>query len=462
MDAYSLSGVTLSRAAFHRFLRLVRPDLVPGHVDVIFNAMDLTRAGRIEIREWIRLCDFIDVSFELTEDAPLHHQHGLTRLRARLSRFFLSPAYEYMTDLLVLVNAATIIFQLDTARARNGTLTDLNRVFLYLFTVELCLKALCLGPRRFWSPLINKLDTGVVTAALVLVVTSAYNLTNQLLVDIVLFRIVRIVRLLLASARLRGIIVTVRRLYPALRSLAVILFSVYYFFALLGMFLFGGLIRPGKMSPAFMDTYYAKNNYWENNFDDFPHALVTLFEIMIVNNWNLNVEAFVVASRSNWPRVYFVAYFFCAVVVCMNVVVALVLEAFITRYNTCKEGARQSVADLDGQDRRALTTALKEYAEEHETSVYDAEGPDSPASGLAGFAGDGGAGAGAGAQEEDDDSEDSGGEGEALPGGAVQTQLHNRAKKRQLRRLWRVVLKARTQRNYKMIFDTDKSHISDH
>jgi two pore calcium channel protein 2 len=30
---------------------------------------------------------------------------------------------------------------------------------------------------------------------------------------------------------------------------------------------------------------YAQDNYWANNFNDFASSLVTLFELLMVNNW---------------------------------------------------------------------------------------------------------------------------------------------------------------------------------
>jgi hypothetical protein len=30
---------------------------------------------------------------------------------------------------------------------------------------------------------------------------------------------------------------------------------------------------------------YAKSGYWQMNFDDFPNAMLSLFALVIVNNW---------------------------------------------------------------------------------------------------------------------------------------------------------------------------------
>ncbi len=152
------------------------------------------------------------------------------------------------------------------------------------------------------------------------------------------------------------------------------------------------------------------------------------------------MEAFVLATETNWARVYFVFFFFSTVVVAMNVVVALVLEAFITKYsNAGSENEDDSTEELDRDYRDALTTALSEYAEEHDKQSDNPGMAGSGGENDSGGANNGGIGAG-------------GGGGSGGSGGA--------AEQGKLRRLWQVVLKRRTQRMYKLIFETKNS--SDH
>ena len=51
------------------------------------------------------------------------------------------------------------------------------------------------------------------------------------------------------------------------------------------MQLFYGLLTPGD--PRLIGTDYDTLNYYCNNFDNFVNALVTLFELMVVNNWQV-------------------------------------------------------------------------------------------------------------------------------------------------------------------------------
>lgn len=61
-----------------------------------------------------------------------------------------------------------------------------------------------------------------------------------------------------------------------------ILMVVYFFFALVGMIMFGGIIRKN------LEIFKNNTNdgkYQIDNFNDILSAFVTLFTLMVVNNW---------------------------------------------------------------------------------------------------------------------------------------------------------------------------------
>ncbi|PWA32810.1 hypothetical protein CCH79_00018059 [Gambusia affinis] len=70
---------------------------------------------------------------------------------------------------------------------------------------------------------------------------------------------------------------------------------------------------------------YEQLGYWPNNFDDFAAAIILLYDVMIVNNWQAFMEAY---SRytSEWSKVYFVCWWLTSSVMWVNLFVALILE----------------------------------------------------------------------------------------------------------------------------------------
>jgi len=69
------------------------------------------------------------------------------------------------------------------------------------------------------------------------------------------------------------------------------------------------------------------------NFNDFLSAFITLFALMIVNNWLDIVEVFVDVMGSNgvqnhWVKWYFIGFYYFSVVVGINIVVAFAIDMY--------------------------------------------------------------------------------------------------------------------------------------
>ena len=67
------------------------------------------------------------------------------------------------------------------------------------------------------------------------------------------------------------------------------LYIIFYFYAILGSRLYGGLINRDavfKMSPRSPPLYFLLN------FNDYASSLVTLFHYMVINNWFVTIEMY--------------------------------------------------------------------------------------------------------------------------------------------------------------------------
>ena len=64
------------------------------------------------------------------------------------------------------------------------------------------------------------------------------------------------------------------------------------------------------------------------NFNDFPASLVTLFHIMVVNNWFVTCNMFCIVTGTIWPRLFFVLFWVLTVLIMLNIVIAFVLEIY--------------------------------------------------------------------------------------------------------------------------------------
>ncbi|XP_038935139.1 two pore channel protein 2 isoform X3 [Rattus norvegicus] len=131
---------------------------------------------------------------------------------------------------------------------------------------------------------------------------------------------------------------TILGLIQNLRAFGGILVVVYYVFAMIGINLFRGVIVPPGNSSLVPDNSSApcgsfeQLGYWPNNFDDFAAALITLWDVMVVNNWQVILEAYKHYSGP-WSMVYFVLWWLVSSVIWINLFLALLLENFLHRWD---------------------------------------------------------------------------------------------------------------------------------
>lgn len=63
-------------------------------------------------------------------------------------------------------------------------------------------------------------------------------------------------------------------------------------------------------------------------FNDFGQSMVTLFHVMVVNNWWLTCNMFIDISGNRWPALYFTSFWVLTVLIIFNLVVSNVIEIY--------------------------------------------------------------------------------------------------------------------------------------
>uniref|UniRef100_A0A8C9SUB1 Two pore segment channel 2 n=1 Tax=Scleropages formosus TaxID=113540 RepID=A0A8C9SUB1_SCLFO len=223
----------------------------------------------------------------------------------------------------------------------------INCIFITYYLLEMVLKIFSFGLKGYLSYRNNIFD-GLLTITLLFLQISIFAMHRvpsdnsspgpgmmslfemvRLLNLLIVFRFLRIIPEIKLMALVASTLVD---LVKNLRAFAGILVVVYYVFAILGIWLFQGSIpAPSNVSTTRCGTY-EQLGYWPNNFDDFAAALVLLHNIMVVNNWQVFMEAFT-EYTSEWSKIYFVSWWLTSSVMWVNLFVALILENFIYRWD---------------------------------------------------------------------------------------------------------------------------------
>ncbi|XP_063044687.1 two pore channel protein 2-like isoform X2 [Engraulis encrasicolus] len=295
---------------------------------------------------------------------PEYHHYFLQRLQEISGHYFVTV----LGNAVALANVMCIctVLVLDSEKAvteRDDYLEIINCVFILFYCLEMGLKIFTLGWKRYLSYKSNIFD-GLSTILLLIIqiaIFSAYKLPlcrgkEKSHGFVPLWEMVRLINMLIVLRFLR-IVVDIK--------------VVYYVYAVLGIWLFQGVISPPthkSLSNSSMEIIsanvsmecgtYEQLEYWPNNFDDFASSLILLYNIMVVNNWHVFTEAFA-RYTTEWSKVYFVSWWLISSVVWVNLFIALILENFTYRWD---HSHAFSVIDVE---RTAYQTSVQLMFREH-------------------------------------------------------------------------------------------------
>jgi len=110
-----------------------------------------------------------------------------------------------------------------------------------------------------------------------------YNSIVKLLEVVIFVRMIKLLTLLYEIKTMRIIIETMRNLISPLLEFGGVLFTIFWVFTLIGMYLFGGKVQ--KNLEVISNDSSIPDNYHLMNFNDMLSAFITLFALMVVNNW---------------------------------------------------------------------------------------------------------------------------------------------------------------------------------
>jgi two pore calcium channel protein 1 len=213
-----------------------------------------------------------------------------------------------------------------------------------VFLIEALLRVVGLGWTEYISSGWNFFDLSVTLVALI---GSLLLLVRPNLTVVVILRPLRLLRLFKLKKRYRDIFGTLVLLSPLMWSTAIVMMVMYYFFAIIGMELFSKYdLRNCCENTTVEDFYkYSANSssaigyYYLNNFSNLLISGVTLFELTVVNNWFIVMDAYASVAHPS-SRIFFMLFYLFTMVV-LTIVVASVLEAFRFRIQYKKQTSKR-------------------------------------------------------------------------------------------------------------------------
>ncbi|XP_045426309.1 voltage-dependent T-type calcium channel subunit alpha-1H isoform X2 [Pipistrellus kuhlii] len=190
-----------------------------------------------------------------------------------------------------------------------------NIVFTSMFALEMLLKLLACGPLGYIQNPYNIFDG-------IIVVISVWEIIGQAdggLSVLRTFRLLRVLKLVRFMPALRRQLVVLMKTMDNVATFCMLLMLFIFIFSILGMHLFGCKF---SLKTDTGDTVPDRKN-----FDSLLWAIVTVFQILTQEDWNV-VLYNGMASTSSWAALYFVALMTFGNYVLFNLLVAILVEGF--------------------------------------------------------------------------------------------------------------------------------------
>ncbi|XP_070581393.1 two pore channel protein 2-like [Ptychodera flava] len=303
--------------------------------------------------------------------------------------------FDYFGNLMALINVICITVELAVQYEQalsnsDSKLASANFIFVLYYLFEMIIKLWALGFRCYAASKSNIFDA-IVTIALTIVqiwhsimygapfaekednilpdggkisLWDLFRIINMLIV----FRLLRVIPKIRS---MRLVTMTLIDLLKNMKAFAGILVVIYYFFAILGIEFFAEVIdhtacqgnNTFNHSECTTCGTYQELEYWPNNFDDFAAALVVLWDLMVVNNWQVFLQAYS-AATTPWSQLYFIAWYFTSVLICINLFTALILENFITKWDRHQQQVSEGLSESEMTTRTTVHSMFRDMLKE--------------------------------------------------------------------------------------------------
>uniref|UniRef100_A0A8C6NA60 Voltage-dependent L-type calcium channel subunit alpha n=1 Tax=Melopsittacus undulatus TaxID=13146 RepID=A0A8C6NA60_MELUD len=195
-----------------------------------------------------------------------------------------------------------------------------NRVLLALFVAEMLLKMYALGLRQYFMSLFNRFDCFVVCAGVLETILVELGALSPLGISVLrCIRLLRIFKITRYWTSLSNLVASLLNSVRSIASLLLLLFLFIIVFALLGMQLFGGKFDFEDMQVR------------RSTFDNFPQALISVFQILTGEDWNsIMYDGIMAYGGPSFPGmlvcIYFIILFVCGNYILLNVFLAIAVD----------------------------------------------------------------------------------------------------------------------------------------
>ncbi|XP_061555479.1 voltage-dependent N-type calcium channel subunit alpha-1B isoform X1 [Phycodurus eques] len=282
-------------------------------------------------------------------DSSSYFRRKEKRIRFFIRRMVKAQSFYWIVLCLVGLNTLCVaIVHYDQPEWLTTALYTTEFVFLGLFLTEMTLKMYGLGPRNYFHSSFNCFDFGVIVGSIFEVIWDMIKPGASFGISVLrALRLLRIFKVTKYWNSLRNLVVSLLNSMKSIISLLFLLFLFIVVFALLGMQLFGGQFNFEDETPT-------------TNFDTFPAAILTVFQILTGEDWNAvmyhGIESQGGVRRGMFSSVYFIVLTLFGNYTLLNVFLAIAVDNLANAQELTKDEEEQEEA---ANKKLALQKALE-------------------------------------------------------------------------------------------------------
>eukprot|EP00750_Incisomonas_marina_P011844 INCI16425.3.p1 GENE.INCI16425.3~~INCI16425.3.p1 ORF type:complete len:886 (+),score=138.79 INCI16425.3:373-3030(+) len=251
-----------------------------------------------------------------------------------------APIGTFTVDLLVLLSVVQTfaVMRLDET---NATWDYVGDCLQLVFAIELSIKLVVFNRREFFGSLLNRLD--LVTVITSILFNAAQNFfwkidmiseagadMVQILEVAYCLRMVRFVRPLTKVGAVNDIFEALSKSSQAMTRAFVVYCSLFYFWATIACTIYCGVLTGGISN----DTVLNQTQWYpyrdDLNFDDFLQGSLTMFELTLLSNWPIVMEA--ADLKVSWSQAFFFTFRVSTSMVIMPLLVGFIIQSFLSHW----------------------------------------------------------------------------------------------------------------------------------
>jgi Ca2+-binding EF-hand superfamily protein len=348
----------------------------------MYQCLDVSGDGKLSVQEVIEVLGTPPIDPNHDKPQPLERavitKESLRGLNAwevfRLLTLYTVERswFNVLVTAIVLLNCTVLaMYHYGISDSMVATLEPINTVCTLLFGLEMCLKLIGMGFRRYASDTFNLFDG-------MLVIVSIIELAIPELPGVSVLRSLRIFRIMKLSSSLESfkrVILTILSVLPDLGNFAGLMALFVFFFSTMGLHLFGG--RDPRICDGGLDTCEIPEDYTKNvegllesdgevarvNFHDFGTSMVTVFQILTGEDWNAAMYS-CMETYGDGVVIYFLSLTIIGTYVLLNLFLAVLIlktmEAFSPTVDPLARVLARYNRQFNPMEGRVTSTAIEQ------------------------------------------------------------------------------------------------------